>query len=729
MKKLSFIMAIIMIVMTFPMMFMTSASATEATTSPVTDADIATGKQCMIVTPAAVEGEDDVKTYYDTIPDALAAVADGGTIYVLKTLDHGSSTIHWMLKGKDVTIDFNGNTWTGSAGVRMANLNYNEGTTANYIPADKAAEMASELIVKNAKIECKGAATIFQVYNYMTATFEDCVMTFESKKDHYGTSIMQSYTTLKLIRCDVRVLDTLGGASGYKGNTNGMFFRDNGSVGNTFIVEDSYLYTPGVLMKSISTGDTKGPLTFDFKNSTIETGHQNMFVLQTSDVTIKADNCNFNIYKDGRNGDEGDLGAFIWQHGGTNRVTVDVKNSNIVANDMKSSQYVVGKDSAAAKTLGNSYTFTNTNITANGGNLFDLAGDVDVVVDGGTYITDGRLFYSHNAKDAVKQARITIKGGQFIARNHTKDIDDFDGLTPLSGAIMASNGASFDIYGGTFALYQDSNSVLNTTAPIIFCWGGAANLVKVYGGTFIGGCGMMARVTSTGNENAPYAPENAKIYAYEEGKTSVEIAPSVKKGASVRLDTKSGLRFSSDINAWTVNYVATELAKEGTAVEYGTMITRSSYLKYTSGEFTMAAFDAKGMTSRYINVVAKDGIVKNADGSVTIHAALVDIDADNYQKDFVAISYIKYTNANDEVAYIYAGNVSLAENSRNIEEVALAALADVQTKAGGAYTNAVSEYYVYNMAARKYELVKSTAYSAYTADQIKALQSYIVVED
>ena len=724
MKKLSFIMAIIMIVMTFPMMFMTTASATEAVESIVTADDVATGKQCMIVTPAEVEGEEDVKTYFDSVPDALAAVADGGTIYVLKKLDHGTSTINWSLMGKDVTIDFNGNVWTGSAGVRMANLNWN-GTT--YMSGDQVAEYASTLTVKNADIQCKGAATIFQVYNYMTAVFEDCKITFESKSDHYGSSIMQSYTTIKFVRCDARVLNTLGGADKYAGNTNGMFFRDNGSVGNTFIVEDSYIYTPGVLMKSITTGVNYGKLTFDFKNSTIETGHQNMFVLQTSDVTIKADNCNFNIYKDGRNSSEGDLGAFIWQHAGTNRVNVEIKNSNIVANDMKSSQYVVAKDGAAATTLGCSYTFTNTNITANGGNLFDLAGDVDVVIDGGTYVTDGRLFYGHKATDAVNQARVTILDGQFLTRNHTKDLDSFNGLTPLSGAIMVSNGASFDIYGGTFALYQDSNSILNTTAPIIFCWGGAANLVKVYGGTFIGGCGVMARVTSTGNESDPIA--EAKVYSYEEGKTSVEIAPSVKKGASIRLDAKSGLRFSSDINAWTVNYVATELAKEGTAVEYGTMITRSSYLKYTSGEFTMAAFDAKGMTSRYINVVAKDGIVKNADGSVTIHAALVDIDADNYQKDFIAISYIKYTNANDEVAYIYAGNVSLAENSRNIEEVALAALADVQTKAGGVYTNEVSEYYVYNMAARKYELVKSTAYSAYTADQIKALQSYIVVED
>ena len=722
MKKLSFIMAIIMIVMTFPMMFMTTASATE---SIVTADDVATGKQCMIVTPAEVEGEEDVKTYYDSVPDALAAVADGGTIYVLKKLDHGSSTIDWMLKGKDVTIDFNGNTWTGSAGVRMANLNYNEGTSANYIPADKAAEMASELIVKNAKIECKGAATIFQVYNYMTATFEDCVMTFESKSGHYGTSIMQSYTTLKLIRCDVRVLNTLGD-NGYTDNTKGTLFRDNGGVGNTFIVEDSYCYTPGILMKSHATGDTKGPLTFDFKNSTFETGHQNMFVLQTADITINADNCTFNVYKDGRYPDETNP-AFIWQHAGTNRTKVTIKNSNINVNDMISSKYIVEKAGDAATTLGSSYTFTNTNITANGGNLFNITGDVDVVIDGGTYVTDGRIFSGSRATDAVKQARVTILDGQFLTRNHTADIDDFNGLSPLSGAIMVSNGASFDIYGGTFALYQDSNSVLNTTAPIIFCWGGAANLVKVYGGTFIGGCGVMARVTSTGNESDPIA--EAKVYAYEDGKTSVEIAPSVKKGASIRLDAKSGLRFSSDINAWTVNYVATELAKEGTAVEYGTMITRSSYLKYTNGEFTMAAFDAKGMTSRYINVVAKDGIVKNADGSVTIHAALVDIDADNYQKDFVAISYIKYTNANDEVAYIYAGNVSLAENSRNIEEVAYAALADVQTKAGGAYTNAVSEYYVYNMAARKYELVKSTAYSAYTADQIKALQSYIVVAD
>ena len=723
MKKLSFIMAIIMIVMTFPMMFMTTASA-DAPTDPTvvgknpadgyqkTEEDTASGQLCLIITG---EGEEAVKTYYASIEDAIAAAADGDTIYVLMSKEIKGADLRWKTMGREITIDFLGNTLTYTGSSIPFRTVYN----ADYDAAG-ASDPDSGFTIKNAKLY---GPTISQVNSYVYLNFENCYI--ETTSSSYGFTIQQDYSTVKLINSYY-----LCKATKYSGNSQGGAFTNWGGDAVTTIVENSYVYSPGTLVVTpdgAARGDGHKPYTFVAKNSTLETGYQNAFVLMSNDMSIDLDNCNVNVYTNGREASEADKGTLVWQHNNTHRTKVSVKNSNIVVNDMLDSTYVICKDGAADKTLGCSYTITNTNVTANGGNLFDLAGDVDVVIDGGTYITDGRVFYGHKATDAVNQARITILGGQFLTRNHTANLNSFNGLTPLSGAIMVSNGASFDIYGGTFALYQDSNSVLNTTAPIIFCWGGAANLVKVYGGTFIGGCGMMARVTSTGNESDPIA--EAKVYAYEDGKTSVEIAPSVKKGASIRLDAKSGLRFSSDINAWTVNYVATELAKEGTAVEYGTMITRSSYLKYTSGEFTMAAFDAKGMTSRYINVVAKDGIVKNADGSVTIHAALVDIDADNYQKDFVAISYIKYTNANDEVAYIYAGNVSLAENSRNIEEVALAALADVQTKAGGAYTNAVSEYYVYNMAARKYELVKSTAYSAYTADQIKALQSYIVVAD
>ena len=721
MKKLSFIMAVIMIVMTFPMMFMTSASAAAgdnpADGYQITQEDKDSGKLCLIITG---EGASAVKTYYDTIPAALKEAEDDGVVYVLKPYVHSGGNANWSLYGKTVTLDFLGNSWTGSStGNRFANINY-EGTT--YVGEDK----ASAIVIKNATIKATGDDTIFQIYNYMSVEFNNCEITLDVT-GHLGSSICQSYTTLKFIGCDLRINDALGGADKYNNNTTGMLFRDNGGVGNTFIVEDSYCYTPGILMKQASnTGDKGGKSTWNFKNSTIETGSRGMFVLQSPDITINIDNCNLNSQLNGLHGS--DLpGAVIWQHSATNRTKVSITNSNITVGSMRSNQYVFCVDAAAAGTIGNEYKIENTNVTANNGGLFSLGGKgvaADITFNGGVYTaTGGRILYASTSADAT----YNFVDGVYVAYN-VKDVD----VAPAngediskSGMFYLSNCKALNIYGGSYSMFSDHGLTLCTKAPIVFGWSLGGQNTTVCGGKFTGGSCFFAKVKP--DSNAKYDEAGSVFYGYAEGKNSINLAPDVTKGASVRLDTKSGLRFTSTIDAKAVEYVGSVLAKADTALTFGTVITRASYLKYTGGEFTMAAFDKAG--KNYVNVVAKDGIVKDEKGNVTINAALVDIDADNYTKDFVAISYIKYTNANDEEVYLYATNVTLAEYARNMEEVALAALADVKKKAEGAYTNAVSEYYVYNVAARKYELYTGTVYSAYTAEQVKALQSYIVVEE
>jgi hypothetical protein len=391
-------------------------------------------------------------------------------------------------------------------------------------------------------------------------------------------------------------------------------------------------------------------------------------------------------------------------------------------------------------TTGNPATKGTLDVNISGGTFQASAGQAiyvnnlnpnEINISGGTFISDGqRMIRLTNANSAG--STLNISGGTFLARNFDIGMDKFSGTpTPQSGLIFAECNHKINITGGTFTAYKDNGITFATDAAFVYCWNSDTTKynpsVTISGGSFKGGLCFLADVVYTGDKNAPIDEAKSTFYYYTEGTDGVALEPKAVQGASVRLDkNSSGLRFTATIDALAIKFIEENLVKEGTELSYGTMIVPSNYVKYAGGELTMEAFDKAGKA--YLNIEAKDGVIVNEDGSVTINAAMVNIKKENYDRDFIAVAYIKYTDKTGAEVIKYATNVTLAAFSRNVQEVAHAALADVLTTSAGTYTNKVDGYYVWNQNARKYELTPGTAYSRYNAEQLAVLKSYIIAE-
>lgn len=385
-------------------------------------------------------------------------------------------------------------------------------------------------------------------------------------------------------------------------------------------------------------------------------------------------------------------------------------------------------------------------VTANGGGTFNFYGgnfqgkkeiirfDAKAMgsainIYGGNFAGDGQRMIRLSGTEG--SCALTIAGGNFVGKNYDKAMDVFTSTpTPSSGLIFIEQKNSAKIVGGTFTAYKDNGITLATEDAFVYCWKASESVnpsVEITGGIFNGGKCFLADVVYSGDKNAPIDEAKSTFYYYTEGTNGVTLEPKATQGASVRLDkNSSGLRFTATIDALAIKFIEENLVKEGTELSYGTMIVPSNYVKYAGGELTMEAFDKAGKA--YLNIEAKDGVIVNEDGSVTINAAMVNIKKENYDRDFIAVAYIKYTDKTGAEVIKYATNVTLAAFSRNVQEVAHAALADVLTTSAGTYTNKVDGYYVWNQNARKYEYVTGTAYSRYNAEQLAVLKSYIIAE-
>ena len=179
----------------------------------------------------------------------------------------------------------------------------------------------------------------------------------------------------------------------------------------------------------------------------------------------------------------------------------------------------------------------------------------------------------------------------------------------------------------------------------------------------------------------------------------------MNNGASVRLSsTSSGLRFTTVFSKAVVD----ALNAKG-QVTYGTLIVPTSYLA-NANAFTKEALEAAGL--KYMNIVAQDGIIYNADGTVTIRAAITNLLVKNYDRSFSAVCY-----AYVDGTYYYSA-YNTASNARTLEDVSIEALEDLSTekgeKNGKNYANEVTVNGI-------------TAYSPYTAAQRKMLEKYNAV--
>lgn len=209
-----------------------------------------------------------------------------------------------------------------------------------------------------------------------------------------------------------------------------------------------------------------------------------------------------------------------------------------------------------------------------------------------------------------------------------------------------------------------------------------------HGFTAYGGRSM---IVNYGNGPATTLPGSAPDSIYAIG------APVVNPGASVRMAPGSnGLRFISHIDAATVTQILS-VADAGT-VSYGTLIFPASYLNGLS-------YYTHDTIQKYLDITAKDGLIADGEGGYNIRAAIVNIKEANYDRDFVAIAYAKYET--DGVTHYRYSAMQILQTSRNIRQLAAAALADTSATQTGAYVYPVNG-----------------VYSRYTDAQREVLNSY-----
>lgn len=410
----------------------------------------------------------------------------------------------------------------------------------------------------------------------------------------------------------------------------------------------------------------------------------------------------------------------------TSNLTIDNLGTVEINGGSVTSAGIAINSTGTVKVNGGSVISTNNVAIQNGGNLTVSGGSVtsnkgeggtaitstnEVKIEGGTIKGDAAL--------SVNGGTATVEGGEFIAA----------GLT----ALVANTGASATINGGLFTTSTESLA-LRWGWGLVTVRGGA---IAVNGGEFYypmagkNGAGHVLQKIDSGtiafNGGSVYATPY-KVYNGSTGHWHVRFENfNMVEGASVRTDAeKSGIRFESKISKADV-----ELANSisGGKVTFGTVIAPYEYVQQ-AGMFTMAALDRTDIKvggvsvdadKKYVNIVAKDGMLTDAEGNVTIRAALVDLNENNYAREFAAISYISYETAGGTVIIYSAFDAD--KNVRSMREVAYKALEDVKTVEETEYGTVVNEWYAFE----NNEWVKKTgtAYSCYSVAQLNVIKSYL----
>ena len=236
---------------------------------------------------------------------------------------------------------------------------------------------------------------------------------------------------------------------------------------------------------------------------------------------------------------------------------------------------------------------------------------------------------------------------------------------------------NMNIYGGSFitkanALFSNTNGTANVYGGQLGGFGNASLVlnagtkdVNVVSTTFLSGTAKGA----LGTGDTVYSHGNFNWYA------KADNVPVLRDGAAVRLvGDHNGIRFQSDISAAAIA-AANAVKDEGTELSYGTLLVMADTVAAGTRVYTHAALDNAEADYRDLAATA-DGITENADGSITVNAALVDVQTANLGRKITAVSYIKYTVDGNDV-YVYS-LVSAPNNSRSMSEVAEAALGDTE---------------------------------------------------
>ena len=197
-------------------------------------------------------------------------------------------------------------------------------------------------------------------------------------------------------------------------------------------------------------------------------------------------------------------------------------------------------------------------------------------------------------------------------------------------------------------------------------------------------------------------PANAKI-AVNGDKTIVAyfVEFAMFNGASARVDTPTGLRFSTQIDKDQLDAIKAG----GATVSFGTLIAMASDI--TVGEALNYTMLTKGWENKHLDVVST--VQLEAGRFMQFNGAVVGIQSENYIKKFVARSYMTVVYSDESTETFYA---SVTNNARSVAEVAEMALADVCA-----------------LETNDYKYSMNGQYSLYTVEQVEVLKKFKIIED
>ena len=182
----------------------------------------------------------------------------------------------------------------------------------------------------------------------------------------------------------------------------------------------------------------------------------------------------------------------------------------------------------------------------------------------------------------------------------------------------------------------------------------------------------------------------------------------LETGASVRLDTPTGLRFTGVLGKHYVDGLRKTYGEENVTI--GMLITPTDYLNGI--EFTKEALDNSAALAnyeyKYLEIDATTILTKG--NNYEVNCTIVNIQEANYNRAFSAILYIKITDG-DTVSYSYS-SYNAEYNSRSVAYVASLASSDMKETQSGDYQYSVEDVY------------GKTMYSPYNDDQRTLLENF-----
>ena len=234
-------------------------------------------------------------------------------------------------------------------------------------------------------------------------------------------------------------------------------------------------------------------------------------------------------------------------------------------------------------------------------------------------------------------------------------------------------------------------------------------------------------IYATVDGDVKYAGETVTLTEGMTITTGSSIDIDTRYGASMRLSDPTGLRWTTDINLEDLKALNDDTNISN--VKVGTLITLTDNLAETAWEELTVGENVVDVAA---DLTALKAETADSNGNVCFNGSVVNIKSDNLEKEFSGIGYISMT-VNGETVVIY-GDYSAEAHSRNVHDLAQAALADVLTdeeKAahaeGNKYTEALvagDKYVVIdgdNVTIETFAENDEPLYSRYDTDERKVL--------